>query len=78
MTRKFCIANLYCVPRVPWSAVIIALEVSSTMITAFVSSYQKLEVILVDGPVMPTVCTSLLQQVLDKFIWKRNYYQKFC
>ena len=70
MTTKFC--NLYRVPCVK-PAAIIALRVSSTMITVLISLDQKLETILIDGPAMPTVCTSLLQQVLKIFIWERNY-----
>ena len=58
MTTKFCI--LYGIPRVTRPAVVIALEVVSTKVTACISSDQKLETIVVVDPAMPTVRTSLL------------------
>ena len=56
ITTKFC--NLCGIPRVTGPAVAIALELSSTKVTACISSDQKLETIKVDDPAMPTVCNS--------------------
>ena len=63
MKTKFC--NLYRASRVPCRGVVVALEASSTKITACGSSDQKLEMTSFDDPDMPTVCTSLSYQVLD-------------
>ena len=57
VTTKFC--NLYRASRVPGRGIVVALEASSTNVTACGSSDQKLEKILFDDPATPTVCTSL-------------------
>ena len=57
MITKFC--NLYGVSRVIGPGVLVVPEASSTNITAWGSSDQKLETIWADDPAMLTVCNIL-------------------
>ena len=71
MTTKYC--NLYRNSRVPGPGVVVGLGGLSTNITACGSSDQRLGRILADDPARPTVCTPVLQQVLDNLICNKNY-----